>query len=288
MTPHTPSSISRRFGLACALAGLVITSAQGATLQAEYLFNNSLAAQEAGVASLTAINPLGSNSFVTDNVFGQNHSVYVTSGNSSAQAGLNLDTTGLVSSNNFSVEMVLSVTGGNASWKRLFQAGSNDNGLYLDVNNRLNTYANGSNSGAAFGLNTYHHLIFTVAANSQTQVWLDGNLSQTLNTSVLNITAPGDVVGFFLDDAAEYTNARTALIRLWDAPLAAGDVATLYSNPLATLAQPNAIPEPGLLPLIALALTGLWAWRYRAENPRSGPRQNWKAAFHLRKLFGKR
>lgn len=247
---------SSRILCALGLAAALSAPAQAATLQAEYLFNNNLAAQEAGVVSLTGVNPLGNNSFISDNVMGQSHSVYVTSGNSSQQGGLTLDTTGLVSANNYSVEMVLAVTGGNSSWKRLFQSGINDNGLYLNVNNRLDTYALGGHSGSAFSLNAYHHLIFTVASSGQTQVWLDGNLSHTYSTSVLNITAPSDVVSFFIDDGGEFTNARTALIRLWDAPLTSGDVAALDSNPLASRVS-GVLPEPGMLSLIALALAGL-------------------------------
>ena len=45
-------------------------------LVATYNFDNTLAADEGGAPALTAIDPLGLNSFMTDTVFGDTRTVY--------------------------------------------------------------------------------------------------------------------------------------------------------------------------------------------------------------------
>jgi hypothetical protein len=233
-------------------------TASAANLKAEYKLDYSLSSSQSGAPDLIAVtqSPGASASFITDTVFGQSKTVYATSGSlasptSAYQAGLTLDTTNLVSSNNYSVEMVFSVTGGFDIYKRILQTGTNDNGLYIHPSGTLTTYDAGSYSGLPFSTNTYHHLIATVSSAGQTQVWLDGALSHTVSTNVLNITSPNQTLGFFLDEYIEYTNSRTALIRVWDAPLTNSEVSSLNANPLASVAP---VPEPETY---AMLLAGL-------------------------------
>jgi len=247
-------------GLLCTLAAGV---ACAGVLKAEYLFDNTFTSTLAGAPALSAVDPNATNVFLTDTVFSQSRSVYATNGTASSQAGLTLDTTGLISPTDYSVEMVLGVSGGYGAYMRLLQTGTNDNGLYIDLNGKLNTYASGSNPGLAFSLNTYHHLVVTVSGGGLTQVWLDGALSHTLSTSVLNITAPGDILSFFIDELAEFTNARTALIRLWDAPLTASEVGALASDPLPS--RVVSVPEPITLTLFATGLC-LMGWTMRRRQ----------------------
>lgn len=235
--------------------------ASAATLKAEYQFDNSLSSSQSGAPVLVAANPYGSNVFLTDTVLGQSRTVYATNGTTATQAGLRLSATGLVSATDYSLDMVFSLTDGGPAYKRLFQTGTNDNGLYVDLDGKLNTYATGSNAGLAFSMNTYHHLVLTVSGGNLTKVWLDGTLSHTVTTNVLNITAPGSALSFFIDDAGEFANARTALIRMWDGTLTNGEVAALAAAPLASQATQD-IPEPSPLVLLALGL-GLAAWTTR-------------------------
>lgn len=250
---------SLALGLVSALATAL---ASAATLKAEYQFANSFASGQSGAPALVAADPYGTNAFLSDTVFGQSRTVYATNGTGATQAGLRLDATGLVSATDYSLDMVFSLTGGGAGiYKRLFQAGSNDNGLYVDQNGLLNTYATGSNAGLAFSMNTYHHLVLTVSGGNLTKVWLDGALSHTVSTNALNITAPGDILSFYIDDMGEYANARTALIRMWDGALSTVEVAGLAAAPLASQVAQD-IPEPSLLLLLATGL-GLAGWGAR-------------------------
>ncbi len=55
--------------LAFCIASFLIPTAQ-ASLVATYTFNNTLAAEQTGVAALTAVDPLGTSGFQTATVFG--------------------------------------------------------------------------------------------------------------------------------------------------------------------------------------------------------------------------
>jgi hypothetical protein len=261
------SFFSPRLGAKLAL-GLIATLAAGlasaATLQAEYLFNNALTSSVSGAPALGAVDPLGTNGFIADTVFGQSRTVYASNGATTSNAGLTLNTTGLVSNTSYSVEMLFDVTGGNDLYKRLLRTGTNDNGLYVDPAGKLNTYTGpfGSNPGLAFSLNAYHDMVVTVSGG-WTEVWLDGSLSHTVNTTVLDIAAPDNILNFYIDEFTEFTNARTALIRLWDGALGSGDIAALAADPLASRA--DAVPEPSAIALLAagLGLAGFAARRRR-------------------------
>jgi len=266
---------SRWIAMATTGVVLAVTAnlASAASLKAEYLFNNTLSSSTSGAPTLGAVTASGASAaFVTDNVFGNNRTVYSTSGSSSFEAGLSLDTTGLVANNNYSVEMVFSVTGGYPYYKRLLQAGTNDNGLYIGPGDTLNTYVGGPHTGLSFAYNTYHHLVASVASGGQTEVWLDGSLSHSLATNALNITSGGDLLSFYLDGNGEYTNAKTALIRLWDAPLTNAEVTALNTSPLSSVAPiTSAVPEPQTYALLLAGLGLIGAvTRRRAQRESSG------------------
>jgi hypothetical protein len=78
-----------------------------------YAFNNFLAAQQGGVAALTAVDPLGTNGYQTQTVFGSTRTVYHFDGATppADQGGLSLNTTGLVANNSYSVEMLFESSG---------------------------------------------------------------------------------------------------------------------------------------------------------------------------------
>ena len=114
------------------LASVLIPAAQ-ASLVATYTFNNTLAAQQTGVAALTAVDPLGTSGFQTATVFGNLQTTYQFNGAATPvldQGGLDFDTTGLISSDDYSVEMVVELTG-STGWRRLLDA-SDGGGIELD------------------------------------------------------------------------------------------------------------------------------------------------------------
>jgi hypothetical protein len=91
---------------------------------AAYTFDNTLAAIEPGVAPLTAVNPLGTSEYQPANVFGNNQVIYHFDGSAnppSDQGGLDFNATGLISSNDYSVEMVFELAG-SSGYRRLLDS----------------------------------------------------------------------------------------------------------------------------------------------------------------------
>ena len=109
--------------LAFCIASFLIPTAQ-ASLVATYTFSNTLAAEQTGVAALTAVDPLGTSGFQTATVFGNLQTTYHFNGAATPpadQGGLDFNTTGLITSNDYSVEMVVELTG-SAGWRRLLDS----------------------------------------------------------------------------------------------------------------------------------------------------------------------
>lgn len=271
--PHRVYSIAAR-----AAAFGVVTLAAAAAAQAQnpvatYLFGGTLSAQEGGKPALTATDPLGLNAFTTDTVFGATHTVYQTVGNATPvlnQAGLTLDTTSLLSLNSYSVEMVFKFSDRDGAWRRIIdvQNRQSDNGFYVDTSNQLDIYP--VTGGATFTNGVYHDVFLTVASDNTVSAYLDGALAFTGLTTNMDIANPGNLMNFYLDNTAgggqgEYSNASTALIRLYDGPVSAGQIRTIAANPFA--AASTAAPEPGTAALAALFLP-LTAVRLARRNRR--------------------
>src|SRR5579863_5293966 len=132
--------------LLCGVVSAVIPAAH-ADLVAAYTFNNTLSAVEAGVNPLTAVDPLGTSGYQTATVFGNSQVVYHFNGAASPpadQGGLDFNTTGLLSSNDYSVEMVVELDN-SSGWRRLLDSldRQSDAGLYIDPSNNLDSYPNG-------------------------------------------------------------------------------------------------------------------------------------------------
>jgi hypothetical protein len=234
-------------------------SAQVAT----YLFNNNLSAEQPGVVALTPVDPLGLNQFEADTVLGNARTVYHWNGTAAQNAGLMLDTTGLVAPD-YSVEVVfrfldnLSFSG----WRRVLNpsSGGLENGLYLDSGNHLNMWTGVANAGTGVFTDTYHHIVLT-NANTGTATWyLDGAQDRALATSVMNLS--GDRLSFFIDNSGEFGNGKVALIRLYNSVLSGGEVAALARDPFP--AQQD-VPEPSAgLFLLAAVPSALFI--YRQQN----------------------
>lgn len=249
------------FNVACvvaAIAGaLAAPGANAATLVASYGFDDTLAASQAGAPSLVSVDPLGLNHFETATVHGQTQRVFAWSGSGSSStlnAGLQLDATGLVAYNNYSISMTfefqtLPQFGG--GWRRVVdtQNRQSDNGFYVDPGQHLQVYPVVTGSGF-FTTGKFHDVVlsnFVVNGVREVKAYLDGNLELTSNTDQLNLdnaNNPGHLLSFFLDNLAsnaqqEFANGRIASLALYDGVFV-----------------PPPVPEPGTW---ALLMAGLLA-----------------------------
>jgi hypothetical protein len=217
---------------------LVSAVANAAVPVATYTFNNTLAAVEAGAPALVSVDPLGLNQFEMASVNGVNQPVFHWDGsgdNPLNNAGLKLDTTGLVDYENYSVEMVFEFLeraqfGG--GWRRIMdtQNRQSDNGFYVEPGNRLQVYSVVTGS-TLFMTPGFHHVLltnFVVGGTREVKAYLDSGLELTSSTDQLNLdnsNNPGHLLQFFLDNTAgpaelEYADGRIAYLRIYNGVVA--------------------------------------------------------------------
>jgi hypothetical protein len=243
--------------LSCLTVGFFTSPASAQTSVATYRFNNTLAADEAGVPALLSVDPFGLNGFEDAIIDGQSRRVFRWNGNgnpATQQAGLVLDATGLVSYNNYSVELVFeflesSQFGG--GWRRIIdtQNRRSDNGFYVDPGNRLQVYPVVTGT-TLFTTPGFHKVVltnFVKDGEREVKAYLDDVLQLTSNTDQLNLdnpNNPGHLLHFFLDNIAgpaqnEYADGRISFLRLYDGII---------------VPSPQQVPEPGTVG--AILLTG--------------------------------
>lgn len=246
--------------------GLISATAQAAPIPvATWNFDNTLAAEEAGAPALTAIDPLGLNSFVTDTVFGETRQVYRFDGNTtpSQQAGLSVNTTGLLDGDDsFSVEMVFQFEFNLTSWENIFGVSNrqSDNAFYVEPGNHLQVYPTGGGP-TTFTFGEYHHVTLTNDGSGHVTAYLDGIFQFDLNSSSMNFSSyvaqnPNRLIHFFADNVVgggqgEFADGRVALIKLYDIELSEEEVEDLGGDPFA------GVPAPGALLLLGFGLLGL-------------------------------
>jgi hypothetical protein len=135
------------------------------------------------------------------------------------QAGFTLDTTGLVGTNSYSVEMIFKLTQGEGGWRRLIDVEDrqSDDGFYVDPGNHLAVYPIIS-SVTSFTNNGYEHVVLTVGGGTIT-AYLNG-LQQFSGSSTLMDIRSSRQMGFFIDNVVaggqgEFSNGSIALLRLY-------------------------------------------------------------------------
>jgi Concanavalin A-like lectin/glucanases superfamily len=233
-------------GMWAVILGLSSATSCAATVVATYQFNNTFNADQVGAPAISPTDPLGASMFVTDVVLGSNRTVWAFDGTDfppNLQAGLTIDTTGLVSPISYSVDMVFLFTEHQNNWRRIINANNRqtDSGFYVNDTNSLQFYPV-SPSGAAWTNNVYHHLTFVNDGNvngTTVTAYLDGASPLTYSSDLMNLNNannPGLLLHFFLDNLVaggqgDFSDGRVALIRLWSGVLSAADAQQLAANP---------------------------------------------------------
>ena len=255
------SKLFRTSVLACSFIGVLVPAAM-ANPVATYTFNNTLDAVQAGVSPLTAVDPLGTSGFQTATVFGNSQTTYHFDGSATPladQGGLDFDTTGLISANNYSVEMVVELTG-NSGWRRLLDSldRQSDSGLYIDPNNNLDSFPSGG-SGSPFAANTFYDIFVTVSPTNPTSTvsgYFGGVLQFSETSASLDIAT--NTLGFFLDNLVaggqgEWSSGNVALIKVFDTALTADQVAAETADPFQGT---STVPEPATWMLALAGVAG--------------------------------
>ena len=266
----------RKSSITAAIAFLSAVPAFGAVPVATYEFNGTFAADQAGVPSLAAVDPLGLSNFHGDTVIGIPRTVWNFAGASDPtnnQAGFTLNTTGLLTSPaQYSVDMIFDLTDRDGAWRRLLdvQNRQSDSGFYVDPSNNLDIYPI-SGSTAPWTNNVYHHVVVTVDG-ANVAAYLDGasQFSATTNELDLNFDPgnnPNQLLGAFLDNVVaggqgEWSAGNVSFFRLWDGALSATDAESLANNPFAA-------PEPASLSLVALVSPLFFRRGNRARHVRT-------------------
>ena len=236
--------------------------ASAATLKASYFFNDTLSAAEGGAPALTAIDPLGLSSFETATVFGNSRRVWRFDGAvdpATDQGGLTLPTSGLLTPNSYSVEVIAlwfdrGVSPGAPGWRHItdVEDRTSDNGFYVNPNDNLELYPVDSGT-TPYDINEFRHVVLTVSSSDNVRAYLDGTLEFSNTTSITqidNANNPSLLMHFFVDDTTsgfvnDWAEGQVALIRVWDGVLSASAVGAIAADPFG-------VPEPSSLVLLSL------------------------------------
>jgi hypothetical protein len=160
--------------------GFSLSAAGAANVAATYEFNSNFIANESGKPALNAVDPVGSSGFQSDTVLGGPKTVWNFVGNASPtgeQAGVTVNTTGLISPQNYSFDTVMQFNQREDGRRRIadVQNRQSDGGFYVDSSNNLQIFPV-SGSTAGWTNNVYHHVALT-NDGAHVAVYLDGRVA---------------------------------------------------------------------------------------------------------------
>ncbi|NDC04210.1 MAG: hypothetical protein EBZ81_14885 [Betaproteobacteria bacterium] len=220
----------------------------------QYPFNNSFASTISGPPNLVPTDPLGTSYFTNEVVRGTLETVYRFQGNraNTQQAGLTLNVGGLVPTNSYSVEMVVSLDAA-SGWRRLIDVMNrlSDSGFYVNRSSHLAVYPVEGGGAATVTPNEYHHVVMTVSPEGKVVGYINGQADFTFNTTLMNIDPVNPLLHFFLDNTSaggqqEYSSGKIAVLRIYDIPLTGAQV-------LALAGAAGTVPAPSPIPGVSLS-----------------------------------
>jgi len=252
-----------------ATLALTVGAAQAATLKASYLFNNNLSSSVGGAPDLVLTDPTGTSAFQTDTVFGNTRQVLFIGGdNSNAnQGGLTFNSTGLLTSDSYSVALTFEFLDLTGQWRRILdvQERTSDNGFYVNPGNNLDIFPV-SGSSAGFTTNQYRNVALTVGPGGAVNAYIDGGASLSTNTNIMQI-GPNGLINLFLDNTVaggqfEWSQSRIAVANFYDGVLTADEVFGIDRNPT------GAVPEPSTwaMMIMGFGAAGMMMRRQRGET----------------------
>jgi hypothetical protein len=221
---------------------------------------------------LTAVDPLGTSGFQTSTVFGNTQTTYHFDGAASPvtdQGGLDFTTTGLISSDDYSVEMIFELSDRDNAWRRLLDSEDrgSDDGMYIDPSNNLDSYPVAAGSGSLFTPNAFFDVFVTVDPSHTVNGYFGGVQQFSETTDTLDVAT--NSLGFFLDNVVggaqgEWSAGNIALIKLFDTALTPSQVAAETADPFQDTT--TITPEPGTWMLIAGGGAGLAILKRRSAT----------------------
>ncbi len=239
---------------------------------AQYSFDNTLAADDAGDPALIAVDPTGQNGFLNapvptdfaaDPQPTDNRQVYIFD-SAGSNAGLILPDAGdLVSDDDtYTIELIFEIENVNGFRKLIdFESRNNDSGVYVSSGQQslYSDVASGNTPlrpGGSATADVFTQLFVTVDDGVVT-LYQDGAslvfLDQTESDD--NFILPdGQDLTFFLDDGngGEFSSGSVAKIALYDAALTAQDVAELAASPFTPIPEPTSVAALAGLGLLSL------------------------------------
>lgn len=245
---------ARRLSAFLALVGVggilaLASSADAASLEGDYRFDDNLDSSLAGAPPLTPAGP-GISLFETKAVNGMGDRVL----SFPAGTGLRLDPVASLDRSDYSV-IATFAWDALSGYQRILafepEVLSSDSGLY-SYDDYLDFYydeGNASFEGPAGALtaNEFADLSFTRAANGQARAFL-GDVEQTSFTDALeNAVIGSDGLRFFKDDGSEDGAGSVARIRIYDGVLTPAEIATIRATG-GLPATGSAMGKPRLLP----------------------------------------
>lgn len=234
-------------------AAMLAGSTYGASLEADYQFQNNLTSSVAGAPALTPVGT-GTVAFATETVDGQPRTVYQFNTVGGVGAGLRAQTDGLISNSAYSIVFYARIDALSTGLSKLidFKNLSSDAGLYtaLTFPTFYNAVTPEDASLTAYPT-TFAQLALTRSAAGTVTTYLNGtslfNFPDTNSLAVIDDpNSANEYLHFFFDDpnstivnagaTIENPSGAIARLRLYDGDLSAAEVAAL-----------DTVPEPAML-----------------------------------------